>query len=190
MNYNWRMPETTGWAKEQNLHEATLEYGNELYEIVKEHGFHKGDLAIEIGCAWGVSALAILMAGKGDLLSVDSNEGNHAIEEVQLNGYGHRWQFHHCKSEDYWRQNELQFDIVYIDGSHKYPTCEDDLQQGFHFLKPGGILIADDYRHPKNQETELDGSVEYGVSYGVCNFLFDNQVTKIATTSHFLVAYK
>ena len=186
----WKLPENTDYMKEQNLHGDTLLYANEIYELVKKHGFNQGDLALEIGCAWGVSAIAILTAGQGDLISVDSNEGNHARVEVPAAGYADRWQFNHSTSDEFFKDNQLKYDIVYIDGSHKYPVCESDLINGWDCLKEGGILIADDYRHPHNMDVEKDGTVEYGVSFGICNFIYERQVERISTSKHLFVAYK
>lgn len=185
----YKMPEKTDWAKVQNAHQETLEYGNEIYQIVKKlHPTYKE--ALEIGCAWGVSTLAILSAGKGYLTSVDSNLKNHAHEEVEMNGFRERWTFEHMDSHDFWKGNELTYDIAYIDGSHKYPQCYEDLLAGWDSLNENGILIADDYTHKKNLEVEADGTVEYGVSYSICKLMQERPITRIATTKHLWIAYK
>lgn len=52
MALDYKMPETTEWAKQQNLHQPTLEYGREIYETVKKFQ-PKYEFALEVGCAWG-----------------------------------------------------------------------------------------------------------------------------------------
>ena len=39
------------------------------------------------------------------------------------------------------------YDIIYVDGSHTAPDTLEDLVLSFRLLKPGGILIMDDYQH-------------------------------------------
>lgn len=38
-----------------------------------------------------------------------------------------------------------QFDAVYVDGSHETPDVLSDLVLAFHLLRPGGVLLVDDY---------------------------------------------
>jgi len=64
----WKLPEKTDWIKKQNQHEPTRSYAEEIYKIVQKFPY---EYALEIGSAWGVSALAILTAGDGHLLSID-----------------------------------------------------------------------------------------------------------------------
>lgn len=184
----WMMPEKTEWAKECNTHEPTRSYGQEIYELTKKHGYKN---ALEIGCAWGVSTLAILQGGNGMVLSVDVNPQTHANEEVEVNGFRERWSFHHSDSTDFFKQNELTFDYIYVDGSHKYPKCQDDLFMAWECLQTGGILIADDFTHPKNQVVDKDGeTVEYGVSFAVCNLIKEKRITRIDSTTRLLIMYK
>lgn len=39
----------------------------------------------------------------------------------------------------------VQADVLYIDGGHDAPTVLHDLVNGFDLVKPGGLMIADDY---------------------------------------------
>lgn len=194
----WIMPENTDWAIEQNKHEPTRSYGEEIFNVVKDIFYLNGTKGtedinvLEIGCAWGVSTLAILMANpKIRLTSVDSNPKTHANQEVEENHFRHRWNFIHANSEDFWRMNGNKFDLVYIDGSHKYPVCQTDIFEGWEALEPGGILIADDFTHPKNQVVDKDGTtVEYGVSFAVCNLIKEKKITRIDSTTRLFIAYK
>jgi predicted O-methyltransferase YrrM len=53
------------------------------------------------------------------------------------------------------RGNHSVYDLVYIDGSHEAPDVLLDLVLSFELLKPGGLLIADDYQWSDS----LDGTV-------------------------------
>ena len=54
---------------------------------------------------------------------------------------------HHKKSSDQFfaDRGQPQYDIVIVDGAHNAFQVAKDLLNSWQFLKPGGILIADDY---------------------------------------------
>lgn len=187
MNSKWQMPEITEWAKEMNAHKPTLEYGREIYEVVKAQGYKN---ALEIGCEWGVSTLAILMAGAGNLTSVDVSPVTHAPEEVEVNNFKERWAFVNQDSHDYWKSNNEKFDLIYVDGSHKWPQCYEDMMEAWERLSEGGLLICDDFTHKCNMAIDTDGTVEYGVSFAVCNLICEKRIKKIDATTRLFMAYK
>lgn len=41
--------------------------------------------------------------------------------------------------------SDLQLDWIYVDGDHSYEGCLADLENALTVLKPGGILMGDDY---------------------------------------------
>lgn len=43
---------------------------------------------------------------------------------------------------------EKDFDLVFIDGDHRYETVIRDINYGLQILKSGGILSGHDYTHP------------------------------------------
>lgn len=45
------------------------------------------------------------------------------------------------------RHHGMQADVIHIDGAHDYQAVLADLQQWWSLLRPGGVLIGDDY-HP------------------------------------------
>lgn len=186
----WKMPEVTEWSKEMNAHEPTRSYGEELYSVAKKFCKGKEVEALEIGCAWGVSALALLMGGVSHLTSVDSDSTNKAIDEIEANGLNDKWTFRGMLSEQFWRDVVGEYDLVYIDGSHKFPTCYEDLLEGWERLRPGGILIADDFTHRANMAVDDDGTVEYGVSFAVCNLIKEKRIKRIDSTTRLFIAYK
>lgn len=180
---SWRMPENTEWAIKQNLHKPTVEYGREIFELVNKLKPDYKD-ALEIGAAWGVSTLAILMAGKGKLVSIDKDPTVKAPSEVKANKYEYRWQFYNISSEEFWNNNQKTYDLIYIDGSHKYPTCRDDFINGYNRLEKNGLFICDDFKDHRNQRVDKDGStVEYGTSLGLWELIEKFNITEIGTTT-------
>lgn len=52
--------------------------------------------------------------------------------------------------------NELrgQLDLVYVDGSHEPQDCLADMVLSFELLRPGGLMIVDDYLWTQSSEGE------------------------------------
>jgi hypothetical protein len=48
-----------------------------------------------------------------------------------------------------------QFDVIYIDGSHEGRNILEDACLSFHLVKPGGLIMLDDYKwnHPRHVYT-------------------------------------
>lgn len=174
-----KLPEKTEWFKEQNLHQPTLEYANEIYNVVKEHGYTK---AMEVGCIWAVSTISILMAGKGTLLSVDpipqTNPSMHAMVEVRHNEFTNRWDYFTGRSAKFWEQNKDKFDLIYIDGSHNYEDVKLDLLAAWVCLKRGGLLLTDDYLHDHNHDSD------YGVSLAVLELMYEKGIVPTHMGKH------
>lgn len=181
MSEIWSLPQTSDWMTEQMAHEPTRSYAEEIYRLVQDHPYKK---ALEIGCMWGVSTLAILLAGKGTLLSVDSSDGTHAGDEVWRNGLGPRWSFRLSRSDRFFGQNKDDFDLIYVDGSHEYKDVKNDLFQAWNILRPKGLLFLDDFVHPAN----LTG--EYGVAMAAWELIKENHITEVGTTTRLLYLRK
>ncbi|MGF7169450.1 SAM-dependent methyltransferase [Sphingobium xanthum] len=65
------------------------------------------------------------------------------------------------RSEDFFAANERTFDVVIIDGDHRYEPARKDLHAGLQALRPGGLLICDDYGNSDTPE----------VTRAVCKFV-------------------
>lgn len=64
------------------------------------------------------------------------------------------------------------FDFIYVDANHSYEGCKQDLEAYWKKLKPGGLLMGDDY-HLKDVETLTFGNrppVTFGVTKAVKEF--------------------
>lgn len=169
MNSNWSLPIKTTWMQDQSSHSPSMEYAQNIYKVASTL---KDFVALEIGAAWGFSTLAILEAGAKTLLSVDPNVLVKAPEEVEANGYeNYAWSC--TKSEQFWKENKSKFDLIYVDGSHLYEDVKNDLYEAWKVLNKGGLLMADDWDHKKNIQSEND-TTEYGVSLACWEFFRDH----------------
>jgi len=55
-------------------------------------------------------------------------------------------------STDFFASNTSQYDLVIIDGDHRYEPAYKDCCQGFEIVKRGGLLIVDDYGNSDTPE--------------------------------------
>jgi hypothetical protein len=57
-------------------------------------------------------------------------------------------------SDDFFKTNTSMFDIVFVDGDHRYAACLNDCENAWKALRPGGLLIIDDYGNNFHPEVE------------------------------------
>lgn len=171
---SWTIPIKTEWMKDQSNHAPSMSYAQNIHKVASTM---KNFDALEIGGAWGFSTLAILEAGAKTLVTVDPNVLIEAVNESKANGYtNHSWTC--VRSDKFWKENTATFDLIYVDGSHLYDDVRNDLYEAWKVLRPGGLLLADDWDHKKNIKAEGDTS-EYGVSLAVLEFWRDHDVAHI-----------
>ena len=49
------------------------------------------------------------------------------------------------KSDDFFKNNNVSFDLIFVDGSHEYKQVLEDLKNSFKNLNLNGFLFIDDY---------------------------------------------
>lgn len=62
-------------------------------------------------------------------------------------------------------RKEVEFDLIYIDGSHEYDDVAMDIKYAWPLLRDGGVLVGDDYCEHWS-----------GVRYAVDDFVADNKL--------------
>lgn len=168
---DWQIPVKTAWMKTQESHEPSMSYAKDIHKVAS---LLEDFTALEVGSAWGLSTLAILEAGAKSLVSVDPNLNAEGANEAKANGYGDRYSWTVTRSDTFWRENEnVSYDLIYIDGSHLYEDVRNDLYEAWKRLNKDGLLLLDDWDHAKNRVSEGEFS-EYGVSLAAFEFWRDH----------------
>jgi predicted O-methyltransferase YrrM len=132
----------------------------EWLDILERHPLPQGAEVLEIGSWEGMSALFLLSA-RPDLriTCVDTWEGAETFVGTQQGAdcerrfdantaeHADRITKFRGTSAEYFASasGEGRFDLIYVDGSHYYADVLADAFAGFEALKPGGLMIFDDY---------------------------------------------
>jgi hypothetical protein len=80
-------------------------------------------------------------------------------------------------SDIFFKANNKEFDLIYIDGNHLYDFVKKDISNSLKFLKKNGIIVLDDYK--------LSGWWKDGVTEAVNYFKKNNKVNFLAKHSIF-----
>lgn len=163
---------TPYWQKQMD-HAPTAHYYAALTRMVEvlKKGGNSVERVLEIGTGWGISGSVFLEEGCKSLLTIDPNmkagyvrqsieELNSKVGKDQKITYVNamsRDLVNHLNADDY-------FDVIFVDGMHDYEGVKKDIYIAKDHLATGGVIICDDYTHPKN------GS-EYGVARAVDEYL-------------------
>lgn len=106
---------------------------------------------LEIGCYHGLSALCMAMAcptSNKHILSVDINSENikKAQQTLIVAGLQRYVSFKCCDSTrlDTTIPREERFDLVFVDGDHRYEFVAQDFEHAFSRTKAGGIIALHD----------------------------------------------
>jgi len=77
-------------------------------------------------------------------------------------------------SEDWFEKyGDVELDWIYIDGDHSYEGCFKDLENSLKIVKPGGIILGDDYGWPNAKWSKP------GVTKAVDEFINKHDLTKM-----------
>jgi len=143
-----------GWTSKKKL--------SVLFQIASQVRMLEGDI-LEIGSAWGRSAVLLGYASTKHIWSIDPHTGGRAFIErgemqnsfeifkanLAKNELDERVKILKCTTEEVVEKKllpaSLRFSMVFIDGLHTGRGVEMDFGLAFQRLVPGGIMAFDDY---------------------------------------------
>lgn len=136
------------------------DYCQSVYELAKHF---KPKFGLEIGVRFGKSALATLYGSpEMKLIGVDPNP-EYPVEDFMRERVESKFRFiSEASPEALDRFEPETFDWIYIDGLHDYHGVLRDFEAAWPLLKPGGVMVFDDYKE----------EVDYGT--GVKKMLHEN----------------
>jgi predicted O-methyltransferase YrrM len=141
-------------------------HGDKILELIEQH---RPKVCVELGTWQGASAIPIartIARWGGTLTCVDTWAGElnddggsvggkmpimllscaRAIVEA---GVGANVRLVPAMTEDaatFWSE---PIDYLYVDADHSYKGVRADLDAWYPFVRPGGLIIGDDYEHPR-----------------------------------------
>lgn len=124
-------------------------------------------IVVEIGSAWGKSTIvlaeALRQSSQGKVYSIDPHTGSigylKGLGVDKINSFPEFWNNIQrfdlarfvepivetsVKAAETWNP-ALMIDLLYIDGIHEAEAVEADMKSWLHLVKPGGVIIFDDY---------------------------------------------
>lgn len=143
-----------GWSDEKKL--------SVLYDVASRTSALEGDI-LEIGSAWGRTAVLLGYASSKQIWSIDPHTGGRAYIErgeaqdsfeifkanLVRNGLGERVKIFKCTTDEVVEKrlipDSLRFSMVFIDGLHTAKGVKIDFEMAFGHLVQGGVMVFDDY---------------------------------------------
>lgn len=161
----------------KNYPRATQSYILTLFEFVLEY---KPKKMLEIGVQNGISTKTFLLAMKesnfGTLVSID-HKRREGILDAEYADVKDRWNFIQGsshdpevlqKAKDALEEYEL-YDMFFVDGDHKMPGIQQDVDDYFPLIKSGGIIIMHDICNQNEQVSEVWDKItweKFGINWG------------------------
>lgn len=140
-------------SQAKKIHSAIKEPEmNAIIDIITKNNFIK---CLEVGMAFGISAVSILSNKKCSLISIDPNQStqweNNGVKLLKEFNYNSRHQLIEKKSYEalptILKDHEASFDFIFIDGWHTFDYTLVDFFYSNLLLKINGIIMIDDALH-------------------------------------------
>lgn len=148
------MAKLTKWDLWDGQGADGYDYCESLFQLSQ---YYQPALGLEIGVRFGKSALATMMGSpKMKLIGIDPNP-EYPVEEFMNVRVGSRFTFINEPSPhalERYTNTEL-FDWIYLDGRHDFQGVLEDFRAAWPLLKPGGIMVFDDYDATLGYGTEV-----------------------------------
>lgn len=138
--------------KERAEKDVNLIVGCSLNEYQVLHSIIKAIDAIdvlEVGAGSGASAETFCHALWGSKIASLTQVDMTPPENCQILLSNRNFiSFFQMKSQDFFRETHVLFDVIFIDADHTYEGAKADIEAGAKKLRPQGVLLAHDINHP------------------------------------------
>jgi predicted O-methyltransferase YrrM len=132
-----------------------------LEKIVQEV---KPKRILEIGSGWGLSAVAFLRTTQATMTSIDPQPclpefdrrvkamgvKNRVTRLVGRSGSSPPNPKYKNQTHNLVLKFKEKFDLIYVDGCHRYEEVKEDLLNCWGKVKQGGVIVLDDFFHKHN----------------------------------------
>jgi predicted O-methyltransferase YrrM len=132
----------------KRLDSISLAEGKFIHDWIKDHHL---SATLEIGLAFGASAVSMLAAHQGIHVCIDpyqeKNYLNAGLENLIRLGYGNRILFHQdfsCNVLPKLYSEKAQFDFIFIDGDHRFDNLFVDFYFSDLLLANNGYILFHD----------------------------------------------
>lgn len=140
------MPTLSDWTDLRGLVDPSPDIEKYVQSYMMLASLFRPKKALEIGTQYGFTAVAFLLAcPNANLWTIDIQGHSMAEERAKLVGVEDRLIFVTGDSAEMVPGLRHRFDWIYIDGNHEEAAVTTDLEQSWKKLKPGGVIVIDDY---------------------------------------------
>lgn len=157
--------------------------------VACEIGVHRGDFSAHILAASGPKRLHLVDPWAYDASDPQEKylrpgDGDETLERIRLRFATEimdgRIRLHRETSQGAAKRfSKGYFDWIYIDGDHRYEAVLADLRTYAPLIKPGGLILGDDYTEPTFLEAK---EMDFGVVQAVKQFLSETGYSLVALT--------
>lgn len=143
---------------------AMRSYVMTLYELICEI---RPENVLEIGVQRGQSTKAILLAmamiRHGHLTSVDHKDRSGLLNDIEHKDLEPYWTFVHGNSHLEETKNQVLkgYDILFLDGDHKYDGVKQDWNDYMPMVVPGGLVLMHDVTNKNEGVKDLWAEIKY-----------------------------
>lgn len=100
---------------------------------------------VDIGTAFGGSAIIMTLASEADVFTIDPQENQHFMDKREALGLSSRLTYLKDTSARVANCFGGLIDLLFIDGIHSYQGVKDDLEGLGKLVKKSGIILIHDY---------------------------------------------
>jgi predicted O-methyltransferase YrrM len=167
--------------------ETALEHGPAgLEETLERVGallvIPQGGVGLELGTQYGTHADLILQVCKPAHLTLVDIWNDPGIYEVALNRFRNMDEvtIRRKRTDEVVTEfDDESFDFIYIDADHGYPAVTDDIKNYLPKLKPGGWMLAHDYKPCYGVKKAVDEAIDADNGITFVGFANDRMHTVI-----------